>query len=51
MAGKNGQKATCIMLFRLGDMFKQSIMVFTEQIRLPKLYIMVGYCLNLDNLL
>ena len=45
-AGRDGQKARCIMLFRLGDMFKQSTMVFTEQTGLQKLYSMVAYCLD-----
>jgi len=45
-AGRDGQEARCIMLFRLGDMFKQSTMVFTEQTGLQKLYSMVAYCLD-----
>jgi len=45
-AGRDNQPATCIMLFRLGDIFKQSPMVFTEKTGCEKLYSMVGYCLN-----
>ena len=45
-AGRDGEEARCIMLFRLGDMFKQSTMVFTEQTGLQKLYSMVAYCLD-----
>ena len=45
-AGRDGKEARCIMLFRLGDMFKQSTMVFTEQTGLQKLYSMVAYCLD-----
>jgi len=45
-AGRDGKPATCIMLFRLGDIFKQSPMVFSEKTGCEKLYSMVGYCLN-----
>ena len=34
------------LLRRLGDVFKQSTMVFTDQTGLPKLYGMVAYCLD-----
>ena len=34
------------LLHRLGDIFKQSCMVFTDQTGLPKLYGMVAYCLD-----
>merc|ERR1711962_378680 len=47
-AGRDGQTAKCILQFRLGDVFKQSTMVFTEQTGLEKLYSMVGYCLSAD---
>eukprot|EP00088_Acartia_fossae_P000288 TRINITY_DN10103_c0_g1_i9.p1 TRINITY_DN10103_c0_g1~~TRINITY_DN10103_c0_g1_i9.p1 ORF type:complete len:588 (+),score=119.02 TRINITY_DN10103_c0_g1_i9:139-1764(+) len=45
-AGRDGKNAQCILFFRLGDLFKQSTMVFTEQTGLQKLYSMIGYCLN-----
>jgi len=45
-AGRDGQAAQCILYFRMGDIFKQSTMVFTEQTGLHKLYSMVGYCMN-----
>ena len=45
-AGRDGKEARCIMLFRVGGMFKQSTMVFTEQTGLQKLYSMVAYCLD-----
>eukprot|EP00092_Neocalanus_flemingeri_P026366 GFUD01028582.1.p1 GENE.GFUD01028582.1~~GFUD01028582.1.p1 ORF type:complete len:664 (+),score=201.59 GFUD01028582.1:102-2093(+) len=47
-AGRDNKPATCIMLWRLGDVFKQSPMVFTEKTGCEKLYNMVGYCLNTD---
>lgn len=47
-AGRDNKPATCIMLFRLADVFKQSIMVFTEKTGCEKLYNMVGYCLNTE---
>ena len=45
-AGRDGQPATCVMLWRLGDVFKQSTMVFQERTGMEKLYSMVNYCLN-----
>mgnify|MGYP002050975855 FL=1 len=45
-AGRDGAPATCIMLWRLGDLFKQSTMVFQERTGLEKLYSMANYCLN-----
>ena len=45
-AGRDGEKATCIMLWRLGDVFKQSTMVFQERTGMEKLYSMVNYCLS-----
>ena len=47
-AGRDNKPATCIMLWRLSDVFKQSTMVFTEKTGCEKLYSMVGYCLNTD---
>ena len=45
-AGRDGAPATCIMLWRLADLFKQSTMVFQERTGIEKLYSMVNYCLN-----
>ena len=45
-AGRDGAPATCIMLWRLGDLFKQSTMVFQERTGIEKLYSMANYCLN-----
>ena len=45
-AGRDGALATCIMLWRLGDLFKQSTMVFQERTGIEKLYSMASYCLN-----
>ena len=45
-AGRDGDPADCVMLFRLADAFKQSTMVFAEQTGLAKLYGMVAYCLD-----
>jgi len=47
-AGRDGKPAKCILQFRLGDVFKQSTMVFTEQTGCQKLYSMVSYCLNVE---
>ena len=45
-AGRDGAPATCVMLWRLADLFKQSTMVFQERTGLEKLYSMANYCLN-----
>jgi len=47
-AGRDGHPASCIMLWRLSDVFKQSTMVFQERTGLEKLYSMVNYCLSSD---
>jgi len=47
-AGRDGKPATCIMLWRLADLFKQSTIVFQEQTGLEKLYSMAEFCLNTD---
>jgi len=47
-AGRDNERATCILLFRMADIFKQSTMVFTEQTGIKKLYSMVDYCLSGD---
>jgi len=45
-AGRDGQTASCIMLWRLADVFKQSTMVFQERTGIEKLYSMINYCLS-----
>ena len=45
-AGRDGKKASCIMLWRLADVFKQSTMVFQERTGTEKLYSMINYCLS-----
>ena len=45
-AGRDGKKASCIMLWRLADVFKQSTMVFQERTGIEKLYSMINYCLS-----
>merc|ERR1719412_1395967 len=47
-AGRDGEEARCVMLWKLGDVFKQSTMVFQERTGIEKLYSMVDYCLNTD---
>ena len=45
-AGRDSQKAKCILLFKFSDVFRLSTMVFTEQTGLEKLYGIVAYGLN-----
>lgn len=45
-AGRDGEKASCIVLYRLGDVFKVSTMVCEDRVGLQNLYQMVKYCLN-----
>ena len=45
-AGRDGETAACIMLWRLADVFKQSTMVFQERTGIEKLYSMINYCLS-----
>ncbi|XP_071950689.1 ATP-dependent DNA helicase Q1-like [Antedon mediterranea] len=45
-AGRDGQPASCILLYSFADIFRQSTMVFTEQTGLEKLFQMVTYCLG-----
>ncbi|XP_045497491.1 ATP-dependent DNA helicase Q1-like [Colias croceus] len=45
-AGRDGQRAECITLYRMQDMFKVSAMVFSSVGSLEHLYGMVKYCLN-----
>lgn len=45
-AGRDGERADCILYFRLADVFKLSTMVFTQQTGLQNLYGIVEYCLD-----
>ncbi|CAH0719609.1 unnamed protein product, partial [Brenthis ino] len=45
-AGRDGQRAECVTLYRLQDMFKVSCMVFSSVGSIDHLYGMVKYCLN-----
>ena len=45
-AGRDGERAHCIVFFRAADVFRQSTMVFTEHTGLQNLYSMLKYCVN-----
>lgn len=45
-AGRDGNRAECVTLYRMQDLFKVSTMVFTSVGSLDHLYGMVKYCLN-----
>lgn len=45
-AGRDGKPSTCLLYYKLSDVFKLSTMVFTTQTGLPNLYSIVKYCLN-----
>lgn len=45
-AGRDGQKANCIVFFRMADVFKLSTMVFQDRTGLQNLYKTVSYCLD-----
>ncbi|XP_013412024.1 ATP-dependent DNA helicase Q1 [Lingula anatina] len=45
-AGRDDNRAYCILFFRFGDIFRQSTMVFVERTGLDNLYGMLGYCLD-----
>lgn len=45
-AGRDGQRSTCILMYRLMDVFKLSTMVFQDKVGLQNLYKMLGYCLD-----
>ncbi|XP_075973202.1 ATP-dependent DNA helicase Q1-like [Anticarsia gemmatalis] len=45
-AGRDGQYAECVTLYRMQDVFKVSTMVFSNVGSLDHLYGMVKYCLN-----
>ena len=45
-AGRDGEKAHCIIFYRPFDTFRQSTMVFQERTGLSNLYTMIRYCLG-----
>ncbi|VVC43785.1 ATP-dependent DNA helicase RecQ, zinc-binding domain,Helicase, C-terminal,DEAD/DEAH box helicase [Cinara cedri] len=46
-AGRDGKPSTCLLYYKLSDVFKLSTMVFTTQTGLSNLYSIIKYCLNL----
>nr|XP_033808154.1 ATP-dependent DNA helicase Q1 [Geotrypetes seraphini]XP_033808155.1 ATP-dependent DNA helicase Q1 [Geotrypetes seraphini]XP_033808156.1 ATP-dependent DNA helicase Q1 [Geotrypetes seraphini]XP_033808157.1 ATP-dependent DNA helicase Q1 [Geotrypetes seraphini]XP_033808158.1 ATP-dependent DNA helicase Q1 [Geotrypetes seraphini] len=47
-AGRDDQKADCILYYGFADLFRISAMVVMENVGQKKLYEMVSYCLNLN---
>lgn len=47
-AGRDGRRATCIVLYRLADIFKLSTMVIGDKVGLQNLYKTLEYCLDPD---
>ncbi|CAH2278554.1 ATP-dependent DNA helicase Q1 [Pelobates cultripes] len=47
-AGRDDQRADCILYYGFGDIFRISSMVVMENVGQQKLYEMVKYCLNLS---
>ncbi|KAK9729689.1 hypothetical protein K7432_000094 [Basidiobolus ranarum] len=47
-AGRDSEPASCILLYRVQDVFRQSTMVFNEQSGQHNLYRFVEYCQNID---
>ncbi|KAG5324084.1 RECQ1 helicase, partial [Pseudoatta argentina] len=45
-AGRDGKKSVCLVLYRLADIFKLSIMVFQDKVGLQNLYKVLAYCLD-----
>lgn len=45
-AGRDDQPATCLILFRFADIFRQTTSVFTEKSGRENVYTMVRYCVN-----
>lgn len=45
-AGRDGKKSSCIVLYKLSDVFKLSTMVFQDKVGLQNLYNMLAFCLN-----
>ena len=50
-AGRDDEKAYCIVFWRLADLFRLSTMTFTERTGLRNLYSMVAYCLDVNRVL
>lgn len=46
IAGRDDQKADCILYYGFGDIFRISSMVVMENVGQEKLYDMVSYCQN-----
>ncbi|XP_075535803.1 ATP-dependent DNA helicase Q1-like [Dermacentor variabilis] len=45
-AGRDDQPATCLILFRFADIFRQTTSVFTEKCGRENVYTMVRYCVD-----
>jgi len=45
-AGRDGKPSTCLLYYKLSDVFKLSTMVFTTQTGLPNLYSILKFCLD-----
>lgn len=45
-AGRDDQPATCLILFRFADIFRQTTSVFTEKCGRENVYTMVRYCVE-----
>ncbi|VDK46612.1 unnamed protein product [Anisakis simplex] len=45
-AGRDGEKAVCVLFYRLNDLFRQSTMVCTEKTGIRNLYSMLSYCIQ-----
>ncbi|XP_066592513.1 ATP-dependent DNA helicase Q1-like [Prorops nasuta] len=45
-AGRDGKQATCLILYKLSDVFRLSTMVFQDKVGLQNLYKMLNYCLD-----
>ncbi|KAK3927929.1 ATP-dependent DNA helicase Q1 [Frankliniella fusca] len=48
-AGRDGLPADCIVFYRLPDLFKVSITVFSQHLGLENLYGMVDYCIDIGS--
>ncbi|GAB0095737.1 ATP-dependent DNA helicase [Sergentomyia squamirostris] len=45
-AGRDGNPAECLLLYRFTDMFKITTMLFAETMGLPNAYDMIRYCID-----
>ncbi|KFB37733.1 ATP-dependent DNA helicase Q1 [Anopheles sinensis] len=48
-AGRDGQRAECILLYHFSDIFRISTMSFAEHTGLQNVYAMVEYCINVSD--